>query len=385
MSLDTRAHDAAQSLRAATAVDVEHGLRRLHRSHRRRSVGKVIAAVMVVALASGVVQLQRGQDRAVGPVSPMGEGWVLVGKGVGLADEWGRPLADRGIQGYPDIRSADSTTRRFLVSGYGEADLEPTSVMTPGRREPLTTIYCPLAGGHGYGCFGAMLGPGPDELTAISEDLEQILVLGPDAKVRRVVGSVPSGGLMSLSGWSHDGEVWAEIRRDHNRNSGWLTLVLRRPGSAEETTLYEYSEAAPPWYDPEEHRYADGPGAFNDWRAPRLVDLRWAPDSARLAFATMTTPDTEDDTQRHVQWRLFVADTATGEVEQIAELGRCDEPLDEEFPVCDASSPSLAWTPDGERLTVLKDGSLVTYDLSGTVLDSVSTTLQGPIVWLETE
>ena len=119
MSLDSRAHDAARSLHASTAVDVENGLRRLHRSHRRRCVGKVIAAVLLVALGSGLAQLQRGQDRAVGPVSPMRGDWVLIGKGIGLADAWGKPLADRGTQGYPDIRSADP--QRGASSSRGTA------------------------------------------------------------------------------------------------------------------------------------------------------------------------------------------------------------------------------------------------------------------------
>ena len=101
----------------------------------------------------------------------------------------------------------------------------------------------------------------------------------------------------------------------------------------------------------------------------------------------MATPE-GPESGRHVQWQLFVADTATGEVDQIADLGRCVEPVDRSgghARVCEEKSPSLAWTPDGERLTVLSDSTLTTLDLDGKVLDSEPATVQGPLVWLEAE
>ena len=162
-------------------------------------------------------------------------------------------------------------------------------------------------------------------------------------------------------------------------------MVLRNPGSAEATPLYEYSEAAPPWYDAEEHRYADSPGAFNSWWAPRLTDLQWAPDSTRLAFTVATTPEGGDDEARHLQWRLFLADQTSGEVEQIADLGRCTEPVVEggRFGrTCEGKEPSLSWTPDGQSITVLADATLTTYDLTGKELSSEPSNLIGPIVWM---
>ncbi len=391
MNLETRARNAATSLRTAPRLDAEDGLRRLHRAHRRRTTGKVIAAAAAVAVAVGVVQTQFGQDREVPPVSPTGM-WVLVtGSGVGGADnpvqpvggEWAEPLAEQGVQNYPNFLSADPATQRFLVINQ---DATAYQVMTPGRAEPLTTIECDSGG---VGCFGMALGPGPDELTALSESLETLVVLGYDGKIIRPVGPGPAGGeLLKLAGWAPDGETWAEIRTDNGRDEGSLTVVLRRPDSAEETTLYEYSEAAPPWYDADEHRFGDGPGAFNDWWAPRVIDLEWAPDSTRLAFVTITTPPDGEDGDRHVQWQLFVADTATGEVDQIADLGRCAEPVHEDgqhFRICDENPPSLAWTPDGESLTVLSDSTLTRYDPTGKVLDSEPTTIEGPLVWLQSK
>ena len=117
------------------------------------------------------------------------------------------------------------------------------------------------------------------------------------------------------------------------------------------------------------------------------VALQWAPDSTRLAFATVATPEGEGG-DRQVQWQLLVADTATGQVDTIADLGRCAELVKENGDYahdCEKASPSLAWTPDGESLTVLSDGSLTTYDRTGKVLDTEPTQLKGPLVWMDSE
>ena len=307
MNLDTRARDAAESLRTATPVDAEDGLRRLHSSHQRRTTGKVIAAVAAVAVGVvGVVQIQRDRDNALPPVSPSSH-WVLVtGNGVGGADnpvqpvggEWAEPLAERGVQSYPSFRSADPATQRFLVIN---ADATAYHVMTPGRRDPLVTVQC----GSG-GCLGATLGPGPDEVTMTTHPFAvrpgspafRLEVVGPDGQTRRELEAVevPAGHVV----WSPDGTTWAETRSDHGRDMGSLTVVLRHPDSAERTTLYEYSEAAPPWYDAEEHRFGNGPGAFNDWvrracssctghPAPHgWPSPRWPRPRARRAAATFS-------------------------------------------------------------------------------------------------
>ena len=88
---------------------------------------------------------------------------------------------------------------------------------------------------------------------------------------------------------------------------------------------------------------------------------------------------------RHLQWQLFVADAVSGAVEQIADLGRCTEPVDADgrfARVCERKEPSLSWTPDGKSITVLADSTLTTYDPTGKELSSEPTDLMGPIVWM---
>jgi hypothetical protein len=391
MNLETRARGAAEGMHASTPVDAEDGLRRLHRTHRRRTVGKLIGAAVAVAVGIGVVQVTSASDRAEPPVAPTGK-WVLVsGALIGtdflppVGDEWSKPLGGQGDHAYPYWASVDAATRRFLIYADDATALE---VMTPGRAEPLVRFRCR----NGLGCdFGSALGPGPDEITISTVD-SQIGVIGPDGELTwpewpfKGLGV----GLLNPLAWSPDGEILAEAGGEQRADEASVTVVLRRPESAEVTTLYEYSEAAPSWYDAEEHRFGRGPGAFNGWGAPQLVDLQWAPDSTRLAFATVTTPGGDSD-DRQLRWQLFVADSSTGEVDKIADLGRCTEPVDDNGQyarVCDpphVGSASLSWAPDGETLTVLSDGSLITYDPTGKVLDSEPTDLEGPLVWMESE
>lgn len=214
-----------------------------------------------------------------------------------------------------------------------------------------------------------------------------LVVAGPGGEVARDLG--PAGpGLMNGLAWAPDGSSLAEPNSEYSSDTGTLTVALRRPDGAVSDALYEYSQAAPPWYDAEEHRFGTGPGAFNSWWAPRLTDLQWAPDSTRLAFTVTTTPEDVDDRARHLQWPLFVADPSSGQVEQIADLGRCSQPVAEDGRfgrTCERKEPSLSWTPDGRSITVLADAALTTYDLTGKVLSSEPSNLIGPIVWMTSE
>lgn len=359
---------------------------RVRKQVRRRTAGAVIAAVAAIAVGVALVDARLGQDRAIAPVTPSDE-WVLVTStlvgtdfGPPTGDEWREPLGASPVTAYPYWASVDPATRRFLVNADEATALE---VLTPGRAEPLGRIPC---ASDGTGCLGAALGPGPEELTMVNGSFH-LLVVGPYGEFVRNLG--PAGdGLLNGLAWAPDGGTLAVSHSEHGRDRGSLSVVLRDPESRTESTLFAYSEPAPPWYDADEHRYADWPGAFNSWAAPRLTDLQWAPDSTRLAFAMASTPEGGDDGARHLQWQLFVADVGTGDVEQVASLGRCTEPVDDAggfAHACEKKEPFLSWTPDGKSITVLADSTLTTYDPTGKELSSEPSDLTGPIVWLTSE
>ena len=80
------------------------------------------------------------------------------------------------------------------------------------------------------------------------------------------------------------------------------------------------------------------------------------------------------------QLSLVVADTATGEVDNI-DVGRC---------ACRSVGAYFTWAPDGKSLTVrqgpsLSSSALVTYDLSGEKLDTIGSSKPGPLVWLQVD
>jgi hypothetical protein len=373
MNLETFARAAVDDLNDATRVDTEDALRRLHHTRQRRRAGKVVAVVAATAVGVALVQVQR-QDRALPPATK--DHWVLV-TGSGSADgDWSEPLPDQGVQTYPAFLHADPARRRFVISAVrGEKTF--WEVMTPGGREPVTSISCTT-------CFAVAIGPGPDEITMASSDL-RIRTYGPKGWPRRELGQIwtatePAMGVATGLWWSPDGTKGAATRPTQLPDQASVSVVLKDPYSSEESTLFAYSEHAPAWYDVGQHTDI---GAIPGWSAPAVLDLEWAPDSSRLAFILKTTVEGAPAGPDTYQLSLVLADLTTGNVDEIADLGRCGRR--EQDPYCGRAQPSLAWTPDGQSVTVLAFATLTTYDQAGKVLVSEPTMAVGPIAWLVAE
>jgi hypothetical protein len=175
----------------------------------------------------------------------------------------------------------------------------------------------------------------------------------------------------------------AESRFEQHRDGAALRVVIRRPDSGEEFTLYTVSEPAPPGYGAR----SDPDFYLDSWGTPDTEDLAWAADSRHLAFVIKTSPELASEGiegDHTYRWTVFVADTETREVEQVADLGTCHGTFEGgNSASCRRMQPTVAWTPDSQSFSVLNDSTLTRYDLTGTELESQPFTEQGPVVWLE--
>ncbi|HET7691115.1 MAG TPA: hypothetical protein VFK41_12070 [Nocardioidaceae bacterium] len=249
---------------------------------------------------------------------------------------WSKPPSTAAST-YPWWGSVDQVRQRFLV--HASQALE---VYRPGRTEPLLAFECTDDGATG--CLGAAPGPGPRDVTMVSADLH-LVVADTDGMIKDDLGEV-GGGLTRLA-WAPDGGTLAVAGSESRGGTGSVLITLRDVATGQLSILFSYDEQAPSWDDPEEHRYGDGPGQFNDWGTPSVSDLQWSPDSSRVAF-TLTTSPGGDDSDRHVRSHLFVADPVTGTVDEVADLGECSEPVPSTgrpAGECDLR-PALSWTTE---------------------------------------
>jgi hypothetical protein len=375
MNIETRAREAAENLRTTSLVDVEGGLARLHRTHHRRTAGKLVAAAAVIATAVGVAQVQRDQDDAA-PARYDGPPVLVWGSG----GDWDDPITgQQDEQSYPHFVAADPATSRFLMADGWEHDSWTTYM--PGSRDEVHIYPCiPYCGDV------AVLGPGDDEITTL--DPGGIVILGPgsdldrghmgpffdDASRRELVarGGGPHGGMLA---WAPDDEQLALTRKGVYNDGVTVEVVIRDRSSKEDTPVYETSVPTPDWVEP---GHGDDP-----YMSPSIKALAWSADSRLLAFVLQTWSE-QGPGDEAFDWTLFVADVDSGETEEVAELVPCE--TDDRYGSWGCYLDLwIAWAPDGERLSVLASQELSTYNRDGELLETKPTLRQGPIVWFGSE
>lgn len=375
MNIETRAREAAEGLRTASLVDVENGLARLHRTQHRRTAGKLVAAAAVIATAVGVTQVQRDQDDAA-PAHYDGPPVLIWASG----GDWEDPITGKlGDQTYPGFVSADPATSRFLMpDGWNNA---AWTTYMPGSRDEVHVYPCSRFCGD-----VAVLGPGDDEITTL--DPAGIVILGPgseldrghmgpffdDASRRELVarGGEPHGGMLA---WAPDDEQLALTRKGVYNDGVTVEVVVRDRSSKEDTRVYETSVPTPGWV---EQGHGDDP-----FMSPSIKALAWSADSRLLAFVVQTWSD-EGPGDEAFGWTLFVADVSNGETEEVTELEPCA--TDDRYGSWGCYHDLwIAWAPDGERLSVLANEQLATYDRDGELIETEPTGRRGPIVWVGSE
>ena len=210
-------------------VDVEAGLARLRRTHRRRNATRVAGAALVVAgVVGGGALVLDGTDRAAPPVDrgPVENRDPSPGHGIvhGVAPgPAGTPvpevlsLPDAGAASFPAWQAFDQDTGRFLFTrvphrgnpsrrGRTSGSVRTMRVLAPGLEKPVATIHCAEQCNwlHSFG-------PGRDEVTTLVSPVmrgrRMAQVWGFDGVLRDEIdlSGVPMGRGVADLEWSPDG------------------------------------------------------------------------------------------------------------------------------------------------------------------------------------
>jgi dipeptidyl aminopeptidase/acylaminoacyl peptidase len=359
MNVDTRGRQAAEGLRTASAFDIESGLVRVRRSARRREVGRVAAAVVVLAASVGALLAARDRDTVQEPVgpAPLHNGEIVV--------------PEEGTTAWEEF---DQPSGTFLYLRPGE-DGSPRGYSVVGEDEEVAQFDCPVSTGCGR---LEAFGPGADEVSIVDPTTSVLRVVGYDGAVRDTIDlpEVLQGNLPSSIAWSPDGELLAvssdcEEAPADCEGRVWL---LDRAGADVRAVHSEPSATT------------QGLGF-----GPLLRELTWSPEGDALAFVvhagTCATSGGAGPPRLVVVRMQQSGEVAGATTLHAYDDSQCGRDL---FPDHFPAHFNLAWSPDGTRLVVTTSGG---YDEISTTDGQVLAQHQlpadpeghlhtGPLAWL---
>ena len=190
MSVETRGRQAAEGLRRATIVDVESGLARVRRTRRRRDMGRVAAAAVVLAGVVGGLLAVHDRNAAPEPVGPVRNGQIVP-----------------PTQGEANWQDFDQPSETFLYSTSAEEDVNSPfygGFTVVGKNGELAHLECSSSTAcGGTGAFG----PGPQEVSTVDHVSGELRVMGYDGAARDAIDlrDALAGGMPSSIDWSPDG------------------------------------------------------------------------------------------------------------------------------------------------------------------------------------
>ena len=320
MSVETRGRQAAQGLREASAFDLESGLVGVRRAGRRRDVGRVAAAVVVLAVSVGGVLAARDQDSVrepVGPV-PMRNGQIVVPEGD--TEAWEEFDQRSGSFLYFSAVDDDSAGDYSVVGEDGE----------------LARFECPAPSVCGW---LQAFGPGADEVSIVDPATLVLRVVGYDGAVRDTLDlrKILREQRPSSIAWSPDGgqlSVSTDCEAAPADCEGRVLLIDRDGGDPR--TVYSEPSAT----------------AQGLQFGPLLRELTWSPPGDALALIVHT--GTCATSGGGGPPRLVVVGIESGEAADADTLhtyddSQCGRDL---FPAHFPAHFNLAWSPDGTRLVV---------------------------------
>jgi dipeptidyl aminopeptidase/acylaminoacyl peptidase len=246
MSVETRARQAAEGLRRASAFDVDSGLVRVRRTRRRRDLARMAAAAVVFAAVVGGVLAARHHDAAIEPITPVRNGEIIPPK-----------------QGEPAWEDFDQSTGLFLDYAAPADDVHPApaGVFTvAGKDGEVAHFDCPFAGGCDV--MNA-LGPRTGEVTTVDRASWELRVLGYDGATRDTLNlrDVVVGDVLSNVAWSPDGRRLAVSTACEHTSSACPSRVWIMDGGGGNPEVV-YAEPAP------------------------TSGIAWSPDGRQLAVST---------------------------------------------------------------------------------------------------
>jgi WD40 repeat protein len=365
MSVETRGRQAGESLRRTTIVDVESGLVRVRRTRRRRDIGRLaIAAVVLVAAVGGVLAVH-DRDAALEPVKP---GPVRNGEIV---------PPKQGELGWKEF---DQPSGSFLWFTAPEDDVNAApygDYTVVGKDGELAHLECPFSRVCGW---LQAFGPGPREVSIVERAGWELRVVGYDGTARDTINlrDALAGGMPSSIAWSPDGSRLAVSTDCENmpadcRAQVWL---MDRDGGNPSVV---HSEPAPT---------ARVEGTKLE---PLLRELTWSPDGDTLTFIVHTDScGAASDAgvwPRLVALRIQTGRAADAETLHVYDDIDCHGDL---FPIHYPAHYNFAWSPDGTRMAVTSAiGFSEISATDGQVLARHPTSpvpgedfLTGPLAWL---
>lgn len=374
MNVEARARAAATSLRD-TPVDTEDGLRRLHGASQRRTAGKAVAAVAVVAIALGMVQVQGGVDGAQPPASPTQE-LVPMDNGRILQPDNGpwtgttAPPPPTGERSY-SWSLFDQRTAAFL---YVRATDQVRRMWVLGQDGQLAEIDCPASLRCGQDEVDSF-GPDSNEITVPTASGRAVQVLGYDGRLREsfdISAALRLGDSLSDLAWSPDGTRLA-VSTSGSRGTGCdgdgavacVWVFSRRGGVPVPSSTFAQSAAL----------------VHAEREADALRGLAWSPDGGSLAL--VAGPGLFCGGRGTPSPRLLSLDIARRPGQAMA-LHRYAN-LSKACVVSgdyDAAFP-FAWSPDGTRIAVTAEDGIIELSVDdGAVLARSPGGSEGPLAWL---